>query len=71
MFGITDITLLHPLITVSHFLEAVKKASKKTTPISLETNETETLPFSGKRTNSYALTLSTLGISGDPQLMLF
>ena len=41
MFGITDITLLHPLITVSHFSEAVKKASKKRTPISLKTNETE------------------------------
>ena len=66
MFGITDITPLHPLVTVSHYLEAVKKASKKTTLISLETNQTETLPFSGKRTNSYALTLSTLGISRGP-----
>ena len=41
MIGITDITFLHCLITVSHFLKAVEKSSSKTTAISLETGETE------------------------------
>ena len=48
MIGITDITFLHCLITVSHFLKAVEKSSNKTTVISLETNESEHLNVSIK-----------------------
>ena len=41
MTGITDITFLHSLITVSYFLKALEKESNKTTSIWVETNETE------------------------------
>ena len=41
MIGITDITFLHSLMTVSYFSKALKKASNKTTSIWVEMNETE------------------------------
>ena len=39
--SVTDITILHCLITVSHLLKAMEKSNNKTTAISLESNETK------------------------------
>ena len=41
MIRIVDVPFLHSLSTASHFLEAVEKSNKKTTPISLETIDIE------------------------------